>query len=122
MKVAAINACGTSAYKTLSIGSCASPVAMNSTTERPINNSFSDIYPNPVHNEFIIEITNDAERDIIIEVYDILGNKLIQQPHDVTSGQSLIKTNIEDYNSGIYFVRLVDKDNNVLYTQRVVKE
>jgi len=33
-----------------------------------------------------------------------------------------MKTNIEENQNGIYFVRVLDVENNVLYTQRVVKQ
>ena len=33
-----------------------------------------------------------------------------------------MKTNIEDLREGIYFVRVLDNENNVLYTQKVIKQ
>ena len=120
LKVASVNSCGTSAYRTLAIAVCADPISMNNTADA--GNTYSAIYPNPTTNEFTIDVTSDVDKDVIVEVYDILGNLMIQQKHQVVSGVNTMKTNIESYKDGMYFVRLLDKDSNVLYTQRVVKQ
>ena len=121
VKVVAVSACGNSAAKSMTVTYCHSPIAMNNGTEAEQNN-ISSIYPNPTSLEFTIDIASDVQNDVIIEVYDILGNKVIQQKHQIVIGDNTMKTNIEDYKAGMYFVRLIDVDNNVLYTQRVIKQ
>ena len=85
-------------------------------------NNYSHIYPNPANSEFTIDITSDVDKDVIVEIYDVLGNKVIQQKHQIIIGDNTIKTTIEQYKTGMYFVRLIDADNNVLYTERVIKQ
>ena len=39
-----------------------------------------------------------------------------------TEGDFSYKTSIENYKAGMYFVRLMDADKNVLHAQTVIKE
>ena len=118
LKVNSQNACGTSGTTSMAI-SCANPIAMNSIEDK--ENSFS-LYPNPATNEFTIEVTSNAVNNLVVEVYDVLGNLLKHEIHQLSSGTEIMKTNIEDFRDGIYFVRVLDKENNILYTQRVIKQ
>jgi len=86
------------------------------------NNSISFIYPNPANTDFTIDVTSFMETELTIEVYDVLGKKAILQKYKVTTGESSLKTSIEGINDGMYFVRLVDKDNNVLFKKNLIKQ
>ena len=122
LKVTSTNACGSvSAIRTMNVTRCLDAIAMNTPIAEQSNN-FSNIYPNPATSEFTIDVTTDVDKDIIVEVYDILGNLLIQQKHQAVIGVNTMKTNIEEYRDGMYFVRLLDSNSNVLYTQRVIKQ
>ena len=123
VKVAAVNACGSSASKSLAIASCASPIGMNNTLVDVTTNNYSEVYPNPASQEFTIDITTDMDKAVYVEVYDILGNILVRESHTITNGiVNTMKTNIEKFKNGIYLVRLLDDNGNVLNTQRVVKQ
>ncbi len=61
-------------------------------------------------------------QDVVIEMYDVLGNLVIHKKHEVVNGTNILKTNVENIENGIYFVRLIDADNNVIYTERLVKQ
>jgi hypothetical protein len=122
LKVSSTNACGlTSAQRTTTITRCLDPMAMNNNVE---SNStvFSSIYPNPTSSEFTIDVTAEMDKDVIIEVYDMLGNIVVNEKHSIVTGTSVMKTNIGEFKSGLYFVRLTDVNGNVLNTQRVVKQ
>ena len=121
IRVYAQTACGNSAYRAITLGACPSPIAMTM-TETSNENMFSTLYPNPTANEFNIDVTTSEERSVVVEVYDVLGNVVKHELHQLVSGTSAMKTNIEENQNGIYFVRVLDVDNNVLYTQRVVKQ
>lgn len=86
------------------------------------NNSNFSLYPNPTSNEFTIDVTADATANVVVEVYDVLGKQIISKQVTLNSGVTSVKTNIEQFTNGMYFVRLVDGDNNVVYTQREIKE
>ncbi|MEI6489001.1 MAG: PKD-like domain-containing protein, partial [Bacteroidota bacterium] len=121
IRVYAQTTCGNSVYSGLTFGACASPTEMNIAVEDK-DNMFSTLYPNPTANEFNIDVTTSVDRAVVVEVYDVLGNVVKHELHQLVSGTSTMKTNIEEYKNGIYFVRVLDVDNNVLYTQRVVKQ
>ena len=128
LKVSSINACGSiSAIRSMAVTRCLDAVPMNTPAETQLN-MFSNIYPNPATSEFTIDVKIDSNKQpatnsqqLIVEVYDILGNLLIQQNHQVITGDNTIKTNIEQYKDGIYFVRLIDSNSNILYSQRMIK-
>ena len=90
-------------------------------TEKDNQNTF-EVYPNPANADFTIEANSDTEKDVTIEMYDILGNKLSQQHKKMSAGNTVIKTPIDELQKGMYFIRISDSDNNMLYTQRIVKQ
>ena len=57
-----------------------------------------------------------------IQVYDVLGNLVISEKHQVTNGTTTLTTNLERFNKGMYFVRLVDSNESTVYSQTVIKE
>ena len=121
IKVSTTNICGsTSAQKTLSITRCADPIAMNNGVESSA--TFSNIYPNPASTVFTIDVTTEKAQVVTVEVYDILGNLVISEKHNVVSGTSTMNTNIEQSNDGMYFVRLLDADSNIIHSGTVIKQ
>ena len=118
LKVSAQDACGTSAGASLTLN-CADPNEISSGTGATERNSFK-LYPNPATNEFTITCHPELVegQQLTMEMFDILGN--IVKKSLINNPQSSI--NIEQLKQGMYFVRLFDKDNNVLYTERVIKE
>jgi hypothetical protein len=66
------------------------------------------IYPNPTSGLINIGITNQY-----IEVYSIEGKKVIDEYNN--------QINLENYQSGIYFFVVKDKNGNPLFKEKVVK-
>ena len=119
LKVNVTNVCGNaSLFRTTSITRCLSPDAMNAEEV----NTFSNIYPNPTSAEFTMDVTLDKDQEIVLEMFDILGNVVISEKHNLASGTSIMKTNMEAFNNGMYFVRILDANSNVMHTERVVKQ
>ena len=115
VRVQAISACGISNYNTITVNYCKSLQTTNNTEVD--NKDFMSIYPNPANNEFTISL-NSIQNNIEMDVYDVLGNKVINKI--LTNETSTI--NIEQLSNGLYFVRLMDVNSNVVFTQRLVKE
>ena len=121
VKVTSSNTCGmTSAFRTMSVSYCHDAVGMNNSISS--KNTFFGLYPNPATSDFTIDVTSEMDKEITIEVYDVLGNLVINAKHQLVSGTNSMKTNIQDFENGMYFVRLLDVDSNVLYSQRVIKQ
>ena len=125
VKVTSTNTCGnTSAFRTMAVTYCHDGIAMNNNETN--SNTFSNIYPNPASSEFTIDVVSAGSttenQEVTVEVYDVLGNLVIHSKHQLADGTNTIKTDIKDFTNGMYFVRLLDVDSNVIYTQRVIKQ
>ena len=118
IKVAAKNACGTGTSSSLAIN-CLNPLGMIS---EEVNDNLFSLYPNPVSDEFTVQINNlqltGNNQQIKIEMYDVLGKIVLQSL--IQNQTSTI--NISHLNKGIYFVKLIEGNNNLLYTQKIIKE
>jgi len=122
VKVNGTNACGQGPDITYAVtkASCASPIAVDNNSE--VAKAQFNLYPNPTSVDFTMDVTTEMDQDLVIEVYDVLGNKVISEKHSVTAGVTSLKTNIENFKNGMYFVRVVDGNSNTLYTQTVTKQ
>ena len=74
------------------------------------------IYPNPATDRLNITLGN--QQQLLVEIYDIIGNIVLKS--FIHNTESFI--NIEQFDKGMYLVRLMDEGNNILYTQRLIKQ
>ena len=111
LRVYAQNACGNSAYKAITLSACAAPNSLDDKT------SFS-IYPNPAYTTFTLMVDDEqvSSSNLKCEVYDVLGNCVI----NTTLNNTTSTINIETLNKGLYFVRLIDAEGRVVYTEKLV--
>lgn len=77
------------------------------------NNTSLHLYPNPTENRLFIETEHEIEE---IVIYDVYGRKC-QQANETTSQQVL---DVTDLNAGIYFVKVVTDNNEIV--KRFVKK
>lgn len=77
------------------------------------NNTSLHLYPNPTENRLFIETEHEIEE---IVIYDVYGRKC-QQANETTSQQVL---DVADLNAGIYFVKVVTDNNEIV--KRFVKK
>ena len=83
-----------------------------STSFQDINNNIS-IYPNPASQQ--MNIKEDADvTDVVI--YNLIGKKIKRLKH--TPGRS---HDISDLDRGIYLVRMLNKEQNILKVTRLTK-
>ncbi len=73
------------------------------------------IYPNPFDNELTVRLNNSYD-NVIVEVYEMTG-KLIQTRTVTNSNTVRLNT---DYQSGIYFVKVIANDKQIM-TKKIVK-
>ncbi|HWY12564.1 MAG TPA: T9SS type A sorting domain-containing protein, partial [Bacteroidia bacterium] len=82
----------------------------------PISNWIVNIYPNPASNELFIS-TNNEKEDVKVVITDVNG-RTVGDYNLKTSGFSAnIKLNM---NSGIYFVTLVNQNNEKVVKKLVI--
>ncbi|MBK9283159.1 MAG: T9SS type A sorting domain-containing protein [Sphingobacteriaceae bacterium] len=72
------------------------------------------VYPNPNNGEFKIEFTKSKSR--LVFVYDLIGKEVYSK---VSDGE-LIHVDIQQLNDGIYFMKIVEGNENVII--KVVKQ
>ena len=119
VKVTSTNTCAsTSGIRTKAVTYCHSAIA---NVAEQNGGTYSPLYPNPTNGEFKIDVTADANEEMTIQVYDVLGNLVISQKHQIMSGTSTLTTNLDNYKTGMYFVRLVDSSASTVYSQTVIK-
>lgn len=72
------------------------------------------VYPNPVVD--YIAVADENEKVAKLEFYNLTGRQM--KSLSVQRGE---KYNVYDLPDGVYFVRLIDKNNRIVTTQRLTK-
>jgi hypothetical protein len=80
----------------------------------PISKSAISIFPNPTTD--YVAVNDDSDRVNKLEFYNLTGRQM--KSFAVTRGE---KYSISELPDGVYFVRLIDKNNRIVTTQRVNK-
>jgi hypothetical protein len=120
VKVAAINACGTSSLvKSIILTSTACPVPAKYAAA---SISSTEVYPNPVSSNFKIDVTASVAGSLEIAIYSLDGTMAVS-PKTVAlqEGINTISENVSSLKSGIYIVQLVNSSNNEVITKKLVK-
>lgn len=68
------------------------------------------VFPNPVEDMLNVESINSVSL-LEIELLDVLGKQIINTK-TISQSTSIFRLNISSINSGIYFLRVMNKDNN----------
>ncbi len=77
-----------------------------------------NIYPNPTK-DFVTINLNSISRDLNLSIYDLNG-QLLDQKNIISTPE--ININLEHYESGIYFLKLIDKENKETIVLKAIKE
>jgi hypothetical protein len=75
------------------------------------------LYPNPVTNILNVKLGNIADK-ATIRVYDMNGRVLIDQ----LANSGINKVNTARLSSGLYFVKVIESNGNMIYNQKIVKQ
>ena len=72
------------------------------------------LYPNPNRGTFTLEISNVSYKNIELNVYNILGKLVyhINEEAQTTSGIYSKKIDLINYPAGVYFLQIIDDNNN----------
>lgn len=82
------------------------------------DNSYS-IYPNPTNGDFSIKNSNNFTNDITITVYDGIGKTIIKNQKIDTDFETI---SLKNFASGLYYVKISDKNNQLLHTEKIIKK
>ena len=88
-----------------------------SLTTNQLNKKFS-IYPNPTSGNFSIK-NNLFENETFVNVFDILGNQII---NNLKIDNNSAEIDLNNFASGMYFVKISDANNNILHTEKIIKK
>jgi hypothetical protein len=128
LSVRGTNSCGVNtATKTLRIYkiNCgmASSQLNNDLEDASSNNVLSvTVYPNPVSSEVNIELSTADDKVIIIEMYDVLGNKVMEIKQAITIGSTVLQSSLDEFDKGVYFIRVLDAKGTNLYKTSIIKQ
>ncbi len=82
------------------------------------NNHFIRVFPNP--SDGIINIENKNLKADKIEIFNILGEKVYERIVETSRGMSLL--DISELSEGLYFLKILDKDGEILKIEKIIKE
>jgi len=77
----------------------------------------SKCFPNPTKNELTISFNNKQNSNFEIYVYNILGNEI----YNSKTNSNIVSLSVSKYDSGIYFYKIVDKNNNKFSIGKFIK-
>lgn len=77
-------------------------------------NNFN-IYPNPANDYWNLNFQSAIQNKLQIQVVDILGKVVYQKAYKSTIGKNLIIIPNTNFSSGIYLLRIVGKENSIIY-------
>jgi hypothetical protein len=94
---------------------------VNDVKEETYNFNVNDIYPNPVSDAAEVSFNFDATSNVSIQVFDILGNKRADVINTILSqGMHGINIDVNDYESGNYYVRITVGGQSITKSMTVV--
>jgi len=77
------------------------------------------LYPNPANDSFTLKLPNATTKDITVKLIDLQG-RIIQNKTIVKSQNSIVFNDLNQLNSGVYFVTISD-NNRVLISKKLMK-
>lgn len=77
-----------------------------------------EVYPNPASGEAWIDLGSIAQQDVSISVYNNLGQLVHQVPESTIEG-NLIQLNLQDWENGVYYLR-VHHDGQEVATKKLI--
>ena len=89
-----------------------------SNTDNVVTNPDIHIFPNLTENIITINIDKSIHKNILVELINIYGRMLESQAYN----SKKIKFDISKYNSGLYFLRVIDNKGFVLKIEKIFKK
>lgn len=68
------------------------------------------MYPNPTSNLVTVEVAMTAEQEVTISIDDLAGRTTMQQNRTMTKGDNMMRFDVSDLPTGMYYVRVKNGD------------
>jgi sugar lactone lactonase YvrE len=82
------------------------------------NGQFIHLYPNPTSDDLIVDFNLTGQSQVSMKIIDANG-KLVISKNKISQGSKL---NVSQLSRGIYFVQVIDNNNQLLFTDKLIKE
>jgi hypothetical protein len=76
------------------------------------------LYPNPTSDDLIVDFNLTGQSQVSMKIIDANG-KLVISKNKISQGSKL---NVSQLSRGIYFVQVIDNNNQLLFTDKLIKE
>ncbi len=80
--------------------------------------SFS-MFPNPTSSDFIIHNDDAFTQDSFVTIYNVLGKIVLPKQLLKNEMQTIYSSSLD---AGLYFVKITDKENQILQTEKIIKQ
>jgi hypothetical protein len=78
-------------------------------------------YPNPTSNNVTLEFKSKEFMLVNLTIYSIEGKVVISLTSNIEAGTNKIQIPMSDLSNGVYFLT-IKNNNNVLHTQKIIKD
>lgn len=78
-------------------------------------------FPNPVTDILNIRVVTPVPEKLLLQITDISG-KMVYVKTDVAGNNGTISFNIKELPANVYILRLVNKDNKIVATEKIIKQ
>ncbi len=78
-------------------------------------------FPNPVTDVLKINVTTPVPEKLLLQITDLSG-KMVFVKTDVAGNNGTMSFNIKQLPANVYILRLVNKDNKIVATEKIVKQ
>lgn len=96
-------------------------VPLTTTTNNPIiENPAISLLPNPVQDELYLQFENEGEQATSYQLFDMQGRKIKEGQLNPNSIKSIVS--VGDLPTGLYFFKLVNEKQAILYSTKIVVE
>lgn len=93
--------------------------AISINNDRPVSMS---LYPNPSSDQLTIQLNTGITENVKIQAIDFSGKVILNKLYSVSSGINTINLNIKSWLPELYFIRVVNNNNKLMFAQKFVKQ
>jgi len=86
-----------------------------------LTDHISNVHPNPTSEIIEFDIDTRTKNNVTIEVYDNMGKMISSEKYNLEIGNTSIKTNLENYKSGIYLLKVLFEASGKTEIQKIIK-
>ena len=91
-------------------------------SNKPLWIAIEKVIPNPVIDNTTLKIMATDNFLVRIKLFDLLGNIVYSNHEKIKSGYNLVQIRMNDLQSGMYFMEIIDTKSGQSITQKIIKQ